>query len=174
MQPQMENYWCWAATAVAINAFLDPALLNGQPAWTQPELASALMTQYLGAPVNCSPDKDTAGICDQGARLDDALAITKNLKAGGARYDRYLDFASIKCWLDAHLPVGVRIVWSGGGAHFVALSGYLEFTSGDQFVIVEDPLNGVSIQDYSVFVASYQPRPQDPTGRWQDTILTTA
>lgn len=167
MQPQQESEWCWAAVAVSINAFLDPPS-NAPPTWTQASLATQLLAQVLqwSPPVNC--DMDPRQQCDQPAGLDVALGITKNLRQGGAKFNTYLDFASIQCWIDQQLPVGVRIVWPEGGAHFVALSGYVVFSSGEQKVLVQDPLYGPSVQDYSSLQGQYIYQ-----GTWHDTYLVT-
>ena len=90
------------------------------------------------------------------------------MRQGGAKFNTYLDFASIQCWIDQQLPVGVRIVWPEGGAHFVALSGYVVFSSGEQKVLVQDPLYGPSVQDYSSLQGQYIYQ-----GTWHDTYLVT-
>jgi Papain-like cysteine protease AvrRpt2 len=168
MQPQKETDWCWAAVAVSINGFLDPNPLAEVATWTQASLATKLLEQVLqwNPPVNC--DMDPNQQCDQPMGLDVALTITGNLRPDGAKFSSYLDFASIQCWIDAQLPVGVRVVWLRGGAHFIALSGYLVFRSGEQKVIVQDPLYGPSVQDYSSLQGQYIYQ-----GTWNDTYLVT-
>jgi hypothetical protein len=168
MQDQDESDWCWAAVAVSINAYLDPVQGNIAPTWTQASLATQVLEQELqwNPPVDCSADPDQK--CDQPAGLDDALTITKNLMPNGALFNSFLDFASIKAWIDQQLPLGARILWPHGGAHFIALAGYLEFVSGEQKVVVQDPLYGPSIQDYSSLRGEYIYR-----GTWNDTYLVT-
>ena len=58
----------------------------------------------------------------------------------------------IKNEIVASRPVCARTAWSGGGAHFVAIAGFIE---GD-LIEVHDPISGVSNVDYDVFVTSYQ------------------
>ncbi len=169
MQCQDETDWCWAAVAVSINAYLDPpADPLGAPTWTQPSLATQVLAQELqwNPAVDCSADPTLA--CDRPAGLNDALSITGNLMPGGYRSNCFLDFASIQSWVDKQLPVGARILWPGGGAHFVALSGYQVFASGEQKVVVEDPLFGPSVQDYSSLRGQYV-----DYGSWNDTYLVT-
>jgi hypothetical protein len=169
MQTQDETDWCWAAVAVSINAYLDPpADPMGAPTWTQPSLATEVLAQELqwNPAVDCSADPTLA--CDRPAGLDDALSITGNLMPGGYRSNCFLDFASLQAWMDQQLPVGARILWPGGGAHFVALSGYQVFASGEQKVVVQDPLYGPSIQDYSSLRGQYI-----YYGSWNDTYLVT-
>ena len=50
-------------------------------------------------------------------------------------------------------PLCVRIGWSGGGGHFVAIDGY---NKGLDMVAVDDPWYGASDVDLSVFQTSYQ------------------
>jgi hypothetical protein len=113
--------------------------------------------------VDCS---QTPGLCNHRAALDDALRVTGNLGAGGFRKREHLVFDSVKNWINAGLPVGARVVWANGGAHFVVLDGYREFRSGARQVHVEDPLYGPSFQFYEDFVSDYP-----PGGNWQDTYL---
>ena len=56
-----------------------------------------------------------------------------------------------------------RTAWSGGGAHFVAIAGFIE---GD-LIEVHDPISGVSDVDYDVFVTSYQ-----GSGSWTHSYFT--
>jgi hypothetical protein len=166
MQAQQETDWCWAAVAVSMNAFLDPQPLNAT--WTQPSLATKVLALEFqwNPPVDCSADPHQT--CDKPAGLDDALGVTGNLRQAGAMFGQILDFASIQCWIDQQLPLGARIVWPEGGAHFIALSGYLVFASGEQKVVVQDPIYGPSVQDYSSLRGQYIYH-----GSWNDTYLVT-
>lgn len=168
MQSQAESEWCWAAVAVSMNNYLDPNPPAAPDTWTQQSLASEVLALEMqwSPPVDCTADPNQ--MCDQPARLDMALGVTGNLRAGGARFNRYLDFASIKSWLDEELPIGARIVWPAGGAHFVAFSGYQEFADGEQFVMVQDPLYQSGFHDYRYLLGEYI-----YGGSWQDTYLTT-
>jgi hypothetical protein len=170
MQCQQESEWCWAAVAVSINDYLDPpaAQAVGGPAWTQPSLATLVLAQELqwNPPVDCSADPNQT--CDQPAGLDDALTITKNLMQGGFRSNSFLDFTSLQMFMDQQLPVGARILWPAGGAHFIALSGYQLFSTGEQKVMVEDSLYGPSVQDYSSLRGQYIYQ-----GVWNDSYLVT-
>jgi hypothetical protein len=62
------------------------------------------------------------------------------------------------------LPVGVRIAWSGGGAHFVAVTGSVN-SSG--LVHVQDPIYGTSDITYSTLSTVYQ-----GTGSWTHTYFS--
>ena len=160
MEEQEQDLWCWAAVAVSLHRFLDAEDL------TQGNVATQVLqgTRQIGAGVNCDNDP---GLCNYRARLDDALRCTNNLKQNGFLRGQYLTFDAVKNWVNANLPVGARIVWSGGGGHFVVVDGYRQFQSGARQVHVEDPLHGPSLQFYEDFVQAYPPG----SGHWQDTYL---
>ncbi len=166
MQPQIEGEWCWAAVAVSMFNYLNPNPGTVGDKWDQSSLATAVLAKEMqwNPPVNCS--KDPTRMCDVPARLDTALSVTKNLAPDGARVNCYLDFASIRNWLNQLLPVGARMLWPSGGAHFIVLSGYQEFDDGSQLVLVQDPLYGPSFQDFDALQGHYL-----YGGRWQDTYL---
>jgi hypothetical protein len=162
MEQQQEPNWCWAAVAVSVHNFL-----NANAGMTQGQVATPVLEkeQQIPAGVDCS---QTPGLCNYSAGLDDALNVTGNLKSGGFLQNEYLLFDSIENWVNAQLPIGARIVWYGGGAHFIALDGYRVFNSGEQQVHVQDPLYGPSYQDYEDLVNDYP-----PGGNWQDTYLVS-
>jgi hypothetical protein len=162
MEPQQETNWCWSAVAVSIHKCLDP-----KSTLTQGELATPVLEEerQISSGVDCSTRPD---LCNYTASLDDALTQAGNLKKDGFLQNQFLTFDCIKNWVNADLPLGARIVWFGGGAHFIALDGYREFSSGAQQVHVQDPLYGPSFQYYDDLVNDYP-----PGGNWQDTYLVT-
>jgi len=159
MEKQEHTNWCWAAVAVSIHRFLDP----GQGNWSQDSLATPVLRSEneITAGVDCTA---TPLLCDIPAGLDDALAITGNLR----RFleNQHLTFNGIKDALAAKVPVAARVTWYGGGAHFIAIDGYREFLSGERQVHVLDPQHGPSYQYYDDLVSDYP-----PGGNWQDTYL---
>ena len=170
MQTQLATNWCWAAVAVSVNNFFDPPNAFAGPSWTQAKLAN----QLLG--ITSSPDCSQTPmptLCNQPEALDAALAITKNLMADGARFNQHLTFDSIQKWVIAQLPLGARIKWFGGGAHFIALDGCKVMTSGQRMVHVQDPsfssTSPPGMWDYDTLVENYLEE-----GYWSDTYLVTA
>jgi len=156
MEEQEESNWCWAAVAVSVHNFLEPGSVR-----TQRGLATDVLLDEAQIPagVNCT---STPGLCNFTARLRDALGKTGNLEkeyVGG-----HASFKMTKDKVNLNLPVCARIVWDGGGAHFVLIDGYREFASGARQVHVQDPLYGPSFQFYEDFVSDYP-----PGGQWQDT-----
>ena len=63
----------------------------------------------------------------------------------------------------AGTPVCARTAWSGGGAHFVTIAGFIE---GD-LIEVHEPVSGVPNVDYDVFVTSYL-----GSGSWTHSYFT--
>jgi hypothetical protein len=80
------------------------------------------------------------------------------------------DFPTVAGEIDHSRPHCIRIVWSGGGAHFVAAIGY---TGSDpahgQYVSVDDPLYGPSDVTYATLQTSYR-----TTGTWERSFFTKA
>jgi hypothetical protein len=161
IEKQEQSRWCWAAAAVSIHNFLN----GGAGLWTQKQLATPVLRRENQIPegVDCT---QTPALCDTVAGLHDALEVTGNLRTNGFRRDAHLTFDNIKIWVKAQFPVGARIVWFGGGAHFIVIDGFREFESGRQQVHVQDSLYGPSFQDYEDLVSSY-----GPGGVWQDTYV---
>jgi hypothetical protein len=155
MQQQQAPDWCWAAVAVSVHKFLDPAKAN---VWSQGTLANALLNR-----VDCT-QSPTPDACDVPADLDAALSIVGNLGTPGFLQGQHLTFNSLENWINQQLPVCARIVWFAGGAHFIALDGYVVLTSGEQLVHVQDPWQGPSFQIYDTLVSDYP-----PGGAWTDT-----
>jgi hypothetical protein len=167
VEAQQETFWCWSAVAVSINAFLNPTLLD--PLWTQQTLATALMQQQGNALADCTANPGGT-VCNQPEPLNDALSITGNLMPNGAMFDQHLTFESLQQFFTAQLPVAARILWRGGGAHFIALDGCKVTTSGRQLVHVQDPdataSSSPGLWDYDVLVEDYQ-----EAGCWNDSYL---
>jgi hypothetical protein len=157
MQTQQEENWCWAAVGVAINNFLDPGSV---PALTQATLANKVLA-IPGVDCTMTPDQ-----CNFTAALDDVLKATANLRDDLGT--RVLDFPSLKAQIDGGFPVCAQINWFEGGAHAIALDGYVEQNLGEQVVevvSVQDPLYGPSFQFYDDLVNRYL-----GLGVWADTF----
>lgn len=157
MENQQEDYWCWAAVAVSIHNFLDPAtpLTQGALATT---VLQGTAPPTIGAAVNCSL---TPGSCNSTAPLAEALGGNLNEPLPG----QPVTFQSVSNEIDAGRPVCVQIDWQEGGAHAIALDGYYIIASGAQVVSVQDPWYGPSLQYYSVLVNDYQ-----ANGIWASTF----
>lgn len=160
MQQQLESEWCWAAVAQAIKTFFSPSSAVTQCQIAQPVVS---MENPSLAITNCCDDPTQ---CNMPAYLQDALNVTQNLSK---IVDGDVPFDQLKSELSNGNPVGVRIQWSDGGAHFIAIDGYREFSSGAQQVLVADPLDSAgsaSYIDYDDLVDFY-----DQDGVWDATFL---
>ena len=150
MQPQTQSNWCWAAVSTSISHYF-----NGSSTWTQCGIAN----QQLGQTTCCVTPGSAA--CNQPGYLDRALSTMNILDAwqNGSVPVRTLDGDVVRS-----LPVGVRIAWSGGGAHFIAVTGAVT-SSG--LVHVQDPIYGTSDITYNTMSTVYQ-----GTGSWTHTYFT--
>jgi hypothetical protein len=150
MQPQQRTNWCWAATAVSIAAYYDPAT-----PWTQCMLANA----ELGRDDCCHGAAD----CDVQWFLDDALDQLGRIRMW---HDAPLSFEDVVRELDAGNPVCARIHWPDGSGHFVTVIGYVK--AGGRFaedvLLVADPELGREPWSYRNFRNSYR-----DTGKWTDS-----
>ena len=68
--------------------------------------------------------------------------------------------------INSNRPMCVRIGWSGGGGHFIAIAGYSTF--GPPLIDVEDPWYSASTVTWSVLQSGYQ-----GTGTWTHSYWTT-
>jgi len=169
VQTQLASNWCWAAVAVSINAFLDPPSPVAGLGWTQASLA----TQLLGKKLPGCSAMPMPNSCNKPERLDVALTITRNMMPDGALTNQHLTFDCIQNWVKVQLPLGARITWFGGGAHFIALDGCKVMSDGQRLVHVQDPsfspASSPGLWDYDALVEDYLEQ-----GYWSDTYLVTA
>jgi hypothetical protein len=148
VQHQLQTQWCWAAVTSSVAVYYQ----NGT--WPQCRVAN----DRLGRTTCCSEGSSAA--CNQPWFLEKALdrvGILSALTTGP------LTLRQIMAEIDAGHPIGVRIQWSGGGAHFITIRGY----SDQNIVDVEDPWYGHSSVDYAAFVSRYH-----GTGRWTHSYRT--
>jgi hypothetical protein len=148
IETQLQDQWCWAAVSASIEKYY-----AGPNNWTQCSIASYV----LGS--NCCGDP---GPCNTAAYLQNALQLIQRLR--GIRL-RSLTFDEIRAELSAGNPVGVRIAWQGGGAHFVVIRGFRN-PAGFQLLNVADPWYEDSIQDFDDFTFTYLGQ-----GLWTDSFL---
>lgn len=150
---QEQNNWCWAATSNGVSHYY-----NHASTWTQ----CAIANSDLGRNDCCGGG--ASGPCNVYGYLDQALTTVGHFDhlAGSVAA-----FQSVDQEIDGGRPMGVRVAWSGGGAHFVAIGGYRELP--DQYVHVEDPWYGPSDVAYTTLQNGYQ-----GSGSWTHTYWTKA
>lgn len=152
MQRQTQSNWCWAATAASVSRFYDPA-----STWTQCRIANG----QTGRTDCCG--SGASGACNIYGFLDDALTRTGNFSRvkGGTS-----SFQQVENEIVAGRPHGIRVAWSGGGAHFVCATGVQD----NDFVWVSDCGSGTtSLVNYDTLVNSYS-----GSGSWTHSYFTQA
>jgi hypothetical protein len=152
MQAQTQSNWCWAATARSVSHYY--WFLSR---WSQCKIACA----ELNLTTCC--DATVPDACNLSWWLAKALTRTQNFVSVTGP----VDFATVKAEIDAGRPVGARVAWSGGGAHFVVIYGYTEALFGNNYFDIDDPIYGKSHLTVSDFSNNYQ-----NTGTWTDTDFT--
>ncbi len=152
MQHQQQSNWCWSATSVSVAVCYD-----ANTTWTQCALVNDQFGRSDcctdGSSSNCNKAWDTTAALKRVGHLDH--------EAAGAAA-----FSAIQTEVDGGRPLCVKIVWSGGGAHSVAVVGY-QILYG--MVAVADPWYGDSDVAYDTFCTSYQ-----SAGSWYLSRYTKA
>jgi hypothetical protein len=167
MQQQCQTNWCWAAVAASVAAYHDEQTL-----FTQCKLAD----RQLGRDDCCTfpcHSPNVPGDVNAPNMLGTALNFA----------DHHLDRAdlgntqtpvgnlnSLRGIIQAQIaqgrPLCVRVVWNGGGAHFVAIVGYDAGT--DTLTLADSFFDAPPGFDLTTFPALYQ-----HGGAWTDTYYTT-
>lgn len=150
MQQQSETNWCWAASSTSVSEYYKPA-----STWTQCKVADTALGQ-----TSCCQNGSSAS-CNIPWYLGKALGIVGH--DGG--YDPKPEpLTTVRTEVDADRPLGFRVAWNQGGAHFGILVGY---DTVAQTVEVRDPWWGNSTLPYNVFRSNYQ-----GMGSWQQSYFT--
>ena len=152
MQQQQQSNWCWAATSVSIAKFYDPATT-----WTQCAMANGQLsrTDCCGA--------GASGPCNVYGYLDGSLQRCGHLDhwASGT-----VPYAGVSGEMQAGRPLGIRVAWSGGGAHFIAATGVEE---GGMVVVSDCGSGSTSVVAYTTLQTAY-----NGSGTWTDSYYTKA
>lgn len=149
MQHQVENQWCWAATAVSISQYYNPS-----SHWTQCQVA----TTALGISNCCI----LPTLCNKPWYLERALSITNNFTSiQGA-----LSFHDVELELSNGRVVGARVGWFGGGGHFMVIYG-CKTINGINYYYIDDPIYGKSEILEFAFQTAYQ-----GAGSWTHSYIT--
>jgi hypothetical protein len=154
MQPQQQANWCWAAVSTSVSHYYDTG-----SAWTQCLVAN----DQLGRNDCCGGG--ASGPCNVYGFLDQALQTVGcfvSIQGGTST------FATIDGEIAAGRPVGIRVAWNGGGAHFLAIIGTREWSP--TYVAVDDPIFGKSDHTWDDLRTSYQADGDS----WTHTYFTQA
>jgi len=153
VQHQQQANWCWAALSASVAAFY------GATNWQQCTVAAAEL-----APLDCCGSDGPLG-CNRPWYLSSALTRVGHYNG---LMTPNASFAMVQGEIGAGHPLGCRIAWNGGGAHFMAIGGWLTAADGTQYVDIYDPIYGFSQLTYSSFCSSYH----QPGDTWTHTYLT--
>src|ERR1017187_10062469 len=153
VEPQQGDLLCWAAVAASIARFYNPL-----SPWTQCSVAS----QVLNSAECCQ----SMSSCNRESSLESALQATAHLAAPPIFR---LAFQQIKDELDQQHPIGIRIAFSIGVGHFVALSAYDDAVVGQETVTLSDPTG----LDHTVLYPNLlQPGGYPGGGMWTHSYFT--
>ena len=150
MQQQTQANWCWAATGTSVSHFYDP-----NSTWTQCQIANG----QLGRTDCCGAG--ASGACNVYGSLQDAFQRVGHWAStqGGT-----VSWSGIESQILLGRPLGIRVAWSGGGAHFICATG----TEDNSMVWVSDCGSGTtSLVDYNTLVNSYR-----GSGSWTTSYFT--
>ena len=149
---QEQSNWCWAATSTSVALFYKPA-----SGWTQCLVANGETSR-----TDCC-GTGASGACNVYGFLDTALTRVGHLDhfTGGIA-----TVAQIETEVTFARPLGLRVAWSGGGAHFLCIRGHYT-VGGVEYMSVDDPIYGRSEVAYSTLQTAYQ-----GTGSWTHTYFT--
>jgi peptidoglycan hydrolase-like protein with peptidoglycan-binding domain len=150
MQQQEQSNWCWAAVSASVSLFYDPG-----SSWTQCGVANAQLSRTDCCGAGASGACNVYGFLDQGLA---EIGHFDHLQNGTTT------FQALQSEIIASRPLGIRIAWQGGGAHFVAAIG----AEGDDLVLVGDPGSGTnSLVDYTTLQTNY-----NGSGSWTHSYFT--
>jgi len=149
---QEQTQWCWCATSLGVHQYYDRT-----DSTTQCQAANLI----LGRSDACSSPSSAA--INKPYFLDEALGDFGNLN--GSIIAGTLAFADVQAQIDGGTPLGTRIAWSGGGAHFMVIEGYRAGTT--RWVAIHDPIYGESDLTYATYSTAYQ-----GTGSWSHSYKT--
>jgi len=151
MQPQQQSNWCWAATATSVALFISPPA-PGRNVWSPTTRPGAATAAAAGARAM------------QCRRVSQQRAQRRGTSRpdGGRRGHR----PQIETEVTYARPLGIRVAWSGGGAHFLCIMGQYS-AGGTDYVTVDDPIYGRSNVSYAALQTAYQ-----SIGTWTHTYYT--
>ena len=145
---QERTNWCWAAVAFNVARYYDPST-----AFTQCSIASGELRQDCGCDKTTDPDPYNV----YGYLMSSLFRV--------GHFEKWLTRPAtadeVHDEIDDDRPLCVRIVWNGGGAHFVVIAGYADkdsTTDGKRDiggVAIADPWWGLSDIDFEDFPTGY-------------------
>ena len=151
---QLQSRWCWAAIASALATYYQTMNIS------QVEIADNLLRdpdagngRYSNAAL---PERNV------NFKLDVALKYVNcfsHWTIGKPIFER------VQFEINQGRPLGVRLEWFKGGAHYILVNGYCD---RERSIKIEDPLHGRSIQVYDQFPDNYR----ESGAVWTETFWT--
>ncbi|RON11494.1 hypothetical protein BK659_01425 [Pseudomonas brassicacearum] len=145
MQRQTQTNWCWAAVSASVGNYY------GTGSWTQCVVANDELDRN-----SCC---NQPGPCNVYGYLDSALRTTRSF---ASMSQGSIQMNAIENQINMGRPIGIRVAWYGGGAHFLTFYG----TNGN-YVLVADSIYGYSTRALNTFPGSY-----NGGGNWTTTYFT--
>lgn len=139
---QEQTQWCWAALTLGLIDLAFPA-----SGWAQSSVAGEFVPGG-----SCSGAQGGVVPCNTPRNLHEVLGhfnLLHHWQAGDAEN-------LIQGEIGSQRPLCVRIGWSGGGGHFVAVSAWRWTPTGQMYVHVEDPYFGPQDLPVGELRLSYQ------------------
>jgi hypothetical protein len=140
---QVRSRWCWAAIASAVAGYYKTRSID------QVQLVDSLLPPAL-------LEKNV------NFKLDVALKYVNcfsHWTIGKPIFDR------IQFEINQGRPLGVRLEWFTGGAHYILVNGY---NDRDGSIMIEDPLHGPGVHVFELFPDHYR----GPGAVWTETFWT--
>lgn len=149
MQHQQQSNWCWAAVSTSVDHWYNPSSTVTQ---------CQVVNQQVGRNDCCQ--NGGSSNCNVYGFLDQALGYVGRLDHVDSSTESY---ATVVGQVVTFHPLGIRVAWSGGGAHFIAATGHEQ---GDM-VVIDDPIYGTSVVYYTTLMGTYQ-----GSGNWTHSYFT--
>lgn len=152
---QSQTHWCWAAVASAISGYFSGT-------WSECAVANGVLNR-----TDCcsEPSASSTGACNIDQALHTALGVTENFNSMTGPVAR----EDIEAELLNNRPVGARVAWDGGGAHFLTIYGILEAAGPeDTHLLIADPAYG----DLDVLAFHFENGFYQMYGTWTHTYFT--
>ena len=151
---QLRSRWCWAAIASAVATYYQTMSVDQHQIvdslWSDPD------------PVNKRYTREDLLERNVNFKLDVALKYVKcfsHWTIGKPVFER------IQFEINQGRPLGVRLEWFKGGAHYVLVNGY---NHQEGSIMIEDPLHGPGVHGFDRFPNNYR----ESGAVWTETFWT--
>jgi hypothetical protein len=151
---QLKSRWCWAAIASAVAAYYQTMSIG------QVQIVNSLLADFnAGKGLYTNEELLERNV---NFKLDVALKFVNcfsHWTIGKPAFER------IQFEINQGRPLGVRLEWFKGGAHYILVNGY---NDQDGSIMIEDPLHGPHVQDFNRFPGNYR----ESGAVWTESFFT--